>query len=262
MRNLKIAAFGSSFAAGPGIQPQVNRSARRSGNNYAHMLAERLGAELTDMTVSGATLKNVLSEPQTLFGTRFEPQLEGLPHDVDVVTITAGGNDLKYIGLVIEKTFQATYIGRMLSYLLPKGEPADIFTEEEVAQRFIAIIDRIHEVSPGCRIFLVEYLTLFGSHTRPGVDVALDESQILVARNLATTLQNGYRLAVEARPACKLIPVAEASWEHDIGSEEPWVEGFSLKMVLTGKIPFHPNQKGMEAVADILYLELKDTVVS
>ena len=59
-----IAALGSSFAAGPGIEPIVDAAASRSGRNYAHQLAERLGAELVDLTVSGATTANVLDTPQ------------------------------------------------------------------------------------------------------------------------------------------------------------------------------------------------------
>lgn len=50
-----VAALGSSFAAGPGVAPIVDRRANRSGRNYAHLVAERLGARLTDLTVSGAT---------------------------------------------------------------------------------------------------------------------------------------------------------------------------------------------------------------
>ena len=50
-----VASLGSSFAAGPGIEPAADRAARRSARNYPHLLAARLGAELTDLTVSGAT---------------------------------------------------------------------------------------------------------------------------------------------------------------------------------------------------------------
>ncbi len=39
-----LAAMGSSFASGPGIHPMAEKSAMRSSRNYAHVLAERLGA--------------------------------------------------------------------------------------------------------------------------------------------------------------------------------------------------------------------------
>lgn len=60
----KIAALGSSYAAGPGVPPVANRAAMRSGNNYSHVLSRMIGAELTDLTVSGATTSTLLDTPQ------------------------------------------------------------------------------------------------------------------------------------------------------------------------------------------------------
>ena len=92
--SLQITALGSSFAAGPGIEPIIDKAALRSGNNYAHQLAKKLNASLLDLTVSGATLLNVASEPQTMFGHTFAAQMDSLPSNADIVTLTAGGNDL------------------------------------------------------------------------------------------------------------------------------------------------------------------------
>src|SRR3569623_115027 len=67
-----LVALGSSFAAGPGIEPVADAGAMRAARNYPHLLAERLGAELTDLTVSGATTGTILSKAQrTLRGARF-----------------------------------------------------------------------------------------------------------------------------------------------------------------------------------------------
>jgi lysophospholipase L1-like esterase len=255
---LHIVSLGSSFAAGPGIQPQVLKAAGRSENNYAHLLAKRLDAQLTDLTVSGATLKNVLSEPQVLFGNHFEPQLNSFPQNVDIVTITGGGNDLNYIGGVMNATLQSYFIGRIVSRFLPIPAIPECQTADDVANRFIAVIDKIRETSPQCRIYLVEYLALFGAHTKPGVDVSFDAAKIEEFQTTVSTLQTGYQLAAKARKDCKVIPVAGRSMEHGLGSEEPWVEGFGIGMLLTGKTPFHPNFNGMKAVADMLYEELKD----
>lgn len=254
---LHMVALGSSFAAGPGIQPQALKAAGRSEKNYAHLLANRLGAQLTDLTVSGATLKTVLSEPQVLFGNHFEPQLAAIPKNVDIVTITGGGNDLNYIGAIMKATIHSYFIGRILSHFMPAPNE-ETLTAEDVAQRFIAIIDKIRETSPNSRIFLVEYLSLFGPHTQPGVDVYFDEAKIEEFKRIASTLQTAYSLAAEARSGCKVIPAADLSQDHALGSEEPWVEGFSIGMLLVRKAPFHPNARGMEAVADMINEELKD----
>lgn len=246
----KYAALGSSFAAGPGIPPTISRLAMRSGNNYPHILAKRLGAELTDLTVSGATLGNVLSEPQGYFQiSRFEPQLAGLPLDVDIVTITGGGNDLGYIGGVIRDALNATLLGSLLAWLLhrPASKP---LSSEGVAERFKAIIDKIRTIAPRAQIILVEYLTLFGPDIQPK-DIMLDEAQISHHRNVADCLEKAYRLAAEARPGVTVISVGEMSRRHGLGSEEPWVEGMCWKGA------FHPNLKGMKAVAEMIYEELR-----
>jgi lysophospholipase L1-like esterase len=260
MTPIHIVALGSSFAAGPGIEPQALRAAGRSERNYAHLLARRLGAQLTDLSVSGATLKNILSESQNLSGTTFKPQLSGFPPDVDVVTITGGGNDLQYVGDITRATMQGSFLGRIFSRLFssPFQDNQESLTPEDVAERFIAVIDKVRETSPRCHIFLVEYLTLFGSHTRPGVDVPLNEAQIKHHQSVASTLQIAYKLAAEARSGCKIIPVAELGRNHALGSEKPWVDGFCVGILLTRKAPFHPNSRGMEAIAEMLYEELKD----
>ena len=255
-KRLQIVALGSSFAAGPGIKPQALKIAGRSEKNYPRLLAEKLNAQLTDLTVSGATLNNVLSEPQMLYGNHFEPQLSALPSDVDIVTITGGGNDLGYIGAVTRSTIQSYFIGQIVSYFLPGPDNPQPLTAEDVAARFVAVIDKIRETSPLCRVYLVEYLTLFGPNTKPGIDVSFNDSKIREFQDIAATLQTAYRLAAEARNGCKVIPVAGRSQYHGLGSEEPWVEGFSFGLLLGRKAPFHPNARGMEAVADMLYEEL------
>ncbi|KAE8448856.1 hypothetical protein EG329_008858 [Mollisiaceae sp. DMI_Dod_QoI] len=255
-KRLHIAALGSSFAAGPGIPPQINRLAHRSGNNYPHLLAARLDADLTDLTVSGATLNNILSEPQGSYRwSTFQPQLEGLPADADIVTVTGGGNDMGYIGGMMTEALKGTFFGYVLSWLIPVKTQV-LPTTQEVAQRFIAVIDAIRKIAPKSRIFLVEYFSLLGPDTRPGIDVNLTEEQIRHHQEVAEELSTAYRLAAEARPDCEVIPVHKGSRDHGLGSKEPWVEGFSASILWQGN-PFHPNLRGMQAVADMIYEKVK-----
>ena len=110
-----IAAMGSSFAAGPGIEPISDPTAVRSERNYPHQLAERLGARLVDLTVSGATTANILDTAQQMVsGHVYPPQIDGVPADADVVTITAGGNDLQFAGS--SRTRPARLLGQVTPY--------------------------------------------------------------------------------------------------------------------------------------------------
>lgn len=250
---LLIVSMGSSFAAGAGLPPYDDRAARRSETNYAHILADRLGANLTDLSVSGATLANMLGEPQVLFGNHFEPQIGGVPADADIVTITAGGNDLSYIGTMFGDTVRAYALGRLFMPTAPNVAPLDV---DALADRFVELIDKIEERAPHARVFLVEYLTVLGPDTRAGVDVAFDESRIRFNQGVAETLKAAYRHAGELRPKVTVVDVAERSFKHGLGSKHPWVDPLSFMGILKGKPVLHPNLMGMHAVADALYERL------
>lgn len=74
-----VASLGSSFAAGPGIRPVEHRGALRSARNYPHLLADRLGARLTHLTVSGATTATILQVPQRVLGLMSRPRSAAFP---------------------------------------------------------------------------------------------------------------------------------------------------------------------------------------
>ena len=63
----RYVAIGSSYAAGPGIDPAVGdrpAKARQSLRNYPHLIAHRLGLDLADVTSSGATTQDILRRTQ------------------------------------------------------------------------------------------------------------------------------------------------------------------------------------------------------
>ena len=135
MTKLRIAALGSSFAAGSSVEPIENQAAGRSSRNYAHQLAEKLNADLTDLTISGATLLTVLDQKQDVgWGQTFDPQLDHLSRDANIVTLTAGGNDLGYIG------------GMCHDSMLPSFGPVEVafkLDRQQLTERFIVVIDKI-----------------------------------------------------------------------------------------------------------------------
>jgi len=91
-----LVSLGGSFAAGVGMPPWLNSSTMRSSQNYAHLVAQRTGARLTDMSAAGADTSNMMDTWQpsnslnVLARERLPPQLTGVTEDTDLVTITAG----------------------------------------------------------------------------------------------------------------------------------------------------------------------------
>jgi lysophospholipase L1-like esterase len=258
----RYVALGSSFAAGPGISPIVDKAARRSGNNYPHLVADDLKLDLVDVTYSGATTANLLDTPQDAA----PPQLEAVGPDTTLVTITAGGNDLEYVGTFSRGSMlntlakPATLLGRRVanrirarvSYL---KEDADY---QAVTDSLVTVVERVRERAPSARILLVDYLALVGPSTRPRLDVPLNEEQLPSVALMADGLAGAFAKAA-ATTGADLVASSAASRDHAIGSSEPWVTGFGLRPpgFPGGFVPYHPNAAGMRAVADLIVLTLK-----
>jgi len=273
---MHIAALGSSFAAGPSIAPQTSAAARRSGNNYASLLSRSLpGSKLTDLSSSGATLLNVLSEPQETLLATLPPQLEGLPSDADIVTITAGGNDMGYSAGMLGDAARLTIddrelLGMMLEAMGLKKDaaaarpPADgVVGKKEVAARFVAVIDAVRARAPKAKIFLVEYLAVFGPDTAVASDQPLGEERVAFYRGLARELKEAYRDAAGARKdsGVEVVSFADLSEQgRAMGSKEPWVMGFTAEGLMGGGTPFHPNAEGHKGVAEVLAERVRATM--
>jgi lysophospholipase L1-like esterase len=253
-----VAALGSSFAAGPTLEPVENAAAARSARNYPHLLAEALGCRLVDLTVSGATTSGILDSPQVvLTGEEFPPQIQGLPEDADLVTVTAGGNDLKLIGSLYKTALDRMDpdgpLRRAFGDRLPATlAPATDDQVDAVAVQLARIVTEVRARAPRARVVLVDYLSVVNlDYTRP--DAALDTATLRVVADLQTALARAHVRAADLADA-DLLPMSTLSADHALGSPQPWVRGFvPSRESMRGS--FHPNARGMQAVADAL-LEL------
>ncbi|KAK6439173.1 hypothetical protein LTR95_004626 [Oleoguttula sp. CCFEE 5521] len=252
MPSLHIAALGSSFASGPGIPPEIP-PARRAYYNYPSLVTRSLSAQLSDFSSSGATLLNVLNEPQDYAtGETAQPQLDALAkvdgvEGINVVMLTAGGNDIGMSKAMIGDAAKVVLKGdedflevflEMLG-LAPGGEDARAdFTEVE--RRFVAIVDRVRVLCPKARILLVEYISIFGPQTKLADDQPLDAKQIENYRKMADDLAGAYaRAAEQRRDFVEVVSMKEVS-------------GCTEKMVKSGGVPYHPNAAGHVGMAKVV----------
>jgi len=249
----KIAALGSSYAAGPGISPVVNRPAMRSGRNYAHVVAARAKAELVDLTVSGATTATILDTPQRVLFTTFAPQITLLPADADLVTITAAGNDLHYLGSAIRL---ATYftVDRLLGGRLRRRRPAPLprATPQELAaatEGLTRIATQAAQRAPHARIVLVGYLPMVGAATTALRDVPFDGATIQALTTLHDELTQVFADAAQ-RAQVDLIQSSTLGAGHELGTAEPWI--YPLQPPHRFPRSFHPTAAGMQAVGDAI----------
>ncbi|HEV7185248.1 MAG: SGNH/GDSL hydrolase family protein [Actinomycetales bacterium] len=249
-----IVALGSSFAAGPGISPVVNRAAGRSGENSAHLVSRKLGGRLIDATVSGATTATILHDGQRVGRHRFLPQIESVRPDTDLVLLTAGGNDLQYVGSLAARARANGLIRRPLTRSLgrralrrsPLTQPSD-----EQVQLAIAGLERIvmecSRRAPRARIILVDYLPVFDDDSTSGPVLPLTESEIRHFRAVAAQLSSLFVVAAKSTGA-DLVPASAYESGHGAGSAQPYVLGVETRK--GDGMPFHPTRAGMRAAAD------------
>ena len=245
----RYVALGSSMAAGPGIRPSADGApfrAGRSARNYPHLVAEKLGLDLVDLTYSGATTANVLTEPQH----GVPPQADALDGSEDLVTVTIGGNDAGYVPLLM-----AAGLPRVVRFVpLLGGVVRDMLDPTARDRALVEVAESLKEVgrtlrqrSPRATVLFVDYLTLL-----PPVGAArpLSDVDVALGRRVADTLE---RLTGEAAAdtGCGWVRAAEASRDHHAWSAEPWTTKFGLP--LPGRpAPLHPNAEGMRAVAQLV----------
>jgi len=242
-----MVALGSSFAAGPGIPPVVNAAAGRSGANYPHLLAETLGAELTDATVSGATTATILRESQRTLRRRFAPQIRSVTPYTDLVTVTAGGNDLGYLGSLmtaagLNRLSELPVIGAAFRPLLARKslEPPTPEAIGGAAAGLARIVQEARSISPGATVLLIDYLPILDAGTTPA---GLSAEQVTHFRSVAEALSQAFGAAAHRSDAL-LLPASAYQAGHGVGSPGPWVSGFGPRAS-----SFHPTAAGMREVA-------------
>lgn len=252
----RIAALGSSFAAGPGIEPTIDADAMRSGRNYPHLFADLITAQLFDMTVAGATTETITARNQiTMSGHSFPPQVDGLPPDVEIITVTAGGNDLGFSLSMLTTAWSnvrpsdaiTEFLRTQMGDQIPEPTQRDIDRTSAGLGRVVA---EARQRGPRARVVLVDYLTVIGADTGPAVGAIFGRDQVAAFTCIQAALIEAYQQAAVNSDA-DLLRVSELSRVHGLGSADPWVFPFEPTPERAAS-SFHPNLRGMQAIAAFL----------
>jgi lysophospholipase L1-like esterase len=249
-KRLRYVALGSSLAAGVGIRPPAAGAPRRAGRsagNYPHLVAAALRLDLVDVTYSGATTANVLTDAQ--HGA--PPQASALDGSEALVTVTIGGNDVGYVPLLVAAGLPRA--ARLLPLL--GGRLRDLLDGRARDRALTDLAESLREVgrtlrtrAPQARVVFVDYLTLLPPAGMPAPPLC--DADAALGRRVADTLE---RLTAEAAAdtGCGLVRAGQTSRAHHAWSQEPWTT--KLTFPLPGRpAPLHPNAAGMHAVADLV----------
>ncbi|WP_067823738.1 SGNH/GDSL hydrolase family protein [Nocardia inohanensis] len=240
-------ALGSSYAAGPGLLPLIDTGCMRSSADYAHRVADRYRMELVDVTCSGATTSDILSESQrTTGGGRVPPQIRAVTADTRLVTVTVGGNDLGYIGdLTTLSCLHAIGAGKLCGTARENSPTAADF--DAVEHSLAEVVTAVRALAPNATVVLVDYLPVLDPDGATCAAVPLSAAEAIAFERT----YNGLVEATARAAAATGAELARAGTDHAACSAQPWVSGFELPNPLTGKgIPYHPTDAGMAAVAD------------
>lgn len=242
----RYVALGSSFAAGAGIGPLQPDSPERCGrttNNYASLLAQELRLDLDDRSCGGATTAHLLGPWDEL-----APQLDAVGANTRLVTITVGGNDLNYVGLLFmagcDPATGLRFGDRAIPCQTLQEPPAEKYAAVETALR--ELVARVRRQAPGARIVFVQYVTLVPQ--QPCARAKISGQSASLAAGV------GLRLAeITARVArqagADVLAADVLSREHTPCDADPWSIGLPADHNASQGAPWHPNAAGHRAIA-------------
>lgn len=248
-----MVSLGSSFASGPGLPPYEDRSAARSTRNAAHLVAARIGAELTDVSAGGATTASIWPPDAAASTERRAAQIDAIRMQTDLVTITVGGNDLGYLATVYaaairKRLHDLPILGRMLDAKAGAAHiEIDSARTEALTTRVADIVHEIQLRAPRALVVIAGYLPIVPPHPIPvGSPFAVEDEHRI--RELADALDVALHHAAD-RAAVSYVDMSSRAAGHELGSADPWIAPLHLSPT---RFPasFHPTASGMRGIAD------------
>lgn len=231
-------ALGSSYAAAPGLGDMVPNSPRmcqRTQGGYPELLAPMVGMSLVNASCSGATAQHVAEGGQMMMG----PQVDAVGPNAKLVTITAGGNDVNFIGDMMRVTGQMGLLGRFMPDELTPFEGRDFAKAKKYLLKDVA---EVRKRAPDAQIALVTYPTVLPREGTCDAIMVIEEQADLF-RKVEARLRDITREAASESGAM-LIDVAEMSMDAHSCSDDPWIAP-----AVGGVAAFHPTKAGAERVA-------------
>jgi lysophospholipase L1-like esterase len=249
-------ALGDSYASGPlipGYEPVYG--CLRSTNNYAHLLAPKLGLPLRDATCAGAESED-MAQAQGVTPGPNPPQYDRLDAGTQVVTFQIGGNDIGFSG-VAQDCFAPTHQGTPCQDAHVHGTQDDLTDNIAAAlPNVTAAIAGIKTRAPSARIFAIGYPAIV-----PDSDAVLQTAtcwpQLPVAKGdipwirAKTKELNAMVASAAAANGVNYVDIYGPSVGHD-SCKLPGIRWVEPLVPVGPAAPIHPNLVGMLNIAKIL----------
>ena len=228
----KYVALGRSFAAGPGIAAQLG-TCGRSDHSYSQLVAAELDLTLTNVSCNGATIPNIVDTPQD----DAAPQIDAVTPDTALVTVTIGGNDIRFTsstfacdGTAADEHCTANLDQASISEAVNQL-PADLG----------AMLDAIQTRAPEAIIVLVAYPRIFPADAASCSELELSAEDTAYLAELGQKLEDAFVSATSSRQTLIADAYVRAAGHGPCDTAERWVNGANVAD--TG-IRFHPTAEG------------------
>ncbi|MFF0814391.1 SGNH/GDSL hydrolase family protein [Rhodococcus sp. NPDC003318] len=254
---LHYVALGDSRAAGPFIDPASHRDfCMRSDQNYAAKLARMIDvASFTDVTCIAARTENIVDTPQRLGPTVSPPQIDAVGPDTDLVTLSIGGVGSNHVVITREGCAALTPDTDRDCRDNPVVEEQAVSGIAAAGPKVDRVVGAIRAEAPNANIVIVGHGGAIGNRgCWPSVPYSDADAQWLVT--YFDRFNQIYRDAAQRYDAT-FVDVGRAAVDggHDpcAAPEDKWFEG----LIPTSEAqPGHFNERGMQAVADMIAAEL------
>ncbi|MFG2267064.1 SGNH/GDSL hydrolase family protein [Streptomyces sp. NPDC048720] len=247
---LNYAALGDSYSAASGVLP-VDLSSPlclRSTANYAHVLASRTGARLTDVTCGAAQTKDFTASQYP----GVAPQVNAVDADTDLVTLTIGGNDNgTFINAILACGTAGVLSGGQGSPCKDKyGSSFDDAIDANTYPALRTALASVRAKAPGARVAVLGYPWITPATADPSCFVRLPiaSGDVPYLHAMQAHLNAVVRRAAEESGAT-YVDFAQASTGHDacqaVGTR--WIEPLLFGQNI---VPVHPNALGERRMAE------------
>lgn len=240
-------ALGDSSAAGPLIPLQISLACLRSSLNYPHVAADALGAQLTDVSCSGAVVPD-FTEKQFGF---VPPQFNSLKASTDLVTVAIGGNDTGLVSAALScinllpapagTSCKARYTAGGKDELAARITAAAPAVGQALAQ--------IRQLAPNAKVLVTGY----GTYIRPGGCFPIVPVWPVDADYLQASVDRLNTMLAQQAAAhgATYVDLRTPSIGHDACAPiaSRWLEGLVPTSIAA---PLHPSWRGMAAFGDIV----------
>jgi lysophospholipase L1-like esterase len=227
---LRYAALGDSYSAGMGGGNEHGRC-EKSPNAFPRIIAKAHSIELSRFVAcSGATTGDVLAD-----------QIEALDPQIDLVTITIGGNDLDVSALP-----SACAGGQTAQCKAAVATSVTLLNE--LPRKLERTYKAIAEAAPHARILVADYPLFYD--LPPITEKTIGSEQVSAAiavdtavASLDATIEQAVQKQRQTGTDIQFVDVPFSG--HGVNSDHPW-------FVLNGLYAYHPTKPGYQRYAKVL----------